>query len=76
MLESLSNFLYSTKLILNPCAASLYNNTKKFVRDAHKVDIVLPKSFLVVKIKVHFASKTTSAFCSHALNRGGREMRE
>ena len=58
-----------------PLAASLYNNTKKFVRDAHIVDIVLPKSILEVNIKVYFASKTTSAFCSHALRRGGREMR-
>ena len=44
--------------------------------NAPKVDIYVPKCFLEVKMKVDFASKTTSAFCSHALRRGGREIRE
>ena len=59
-----------------PLAASLYTTVKMCIRNARKVDIVPLKSFLEAKIKVHFASKTISAFCSHALRRGGREIRE
>ena len=36
----------------------------------------LAASLYTIKIKVYFALKTTSAFCSRALRRGGRGMRE